>query len=113
MNAEGRQARARGLEYQLADDVNADAVSDLRRVAASLYLESMSSNIRLVVIGNHVEHWLNSVMVVEFDVRGPGVQKLLRSYLPNGLAARDAAVGRHPGKSAEPPIRDPVSEYQD
>src|SRR5690349_16423675 len=36
-NAAGRQARARGLEYQLADDHNADAASDPRRVAASLY----------------------------------------------------------------------------
>src|SRR5258708_22618397 len=36
-NAAGRQARARGLEYQLADDANADAASDPRRVAGSLY----------------------------------------------------------------------------
>ena len=36
-NAEGRQARARGLEYQLADDKDPDAASDPRRVAASLY----------------------------------------------------------------------------
>ena len=37
VNKDGRQARARGLEYQLADDHNADAASDPRRVAASLY----------------------------------------------------------------------------
>ena len=92
-NAEGRQARARGLEYQLADDGNADAASDPRRVAASLYsLIAPSPRIpprirefnhsRLVVNGNHVEHWLNGVKVVEFDVRGPDVEKLLRGYLP-------------------------------
>src|SRR5947199_1047233 len=34
---EGRQARARGLEYQLADDHNDDAASDASRVAGSLY----------------------------------------------------------------------------
>ena len=28
VNKDGRQARARGLEYQLADDHNADAASD-------------------------------------------------------------------------------------
>ena len=37
VNKEGRQARARGLEYQLADDRNADAASDASRVAGSLY----------------------------------------------------------------------------
>jgi hypothetical protein len=94
-NTEGRQARARGLEYQLADDGNADAASDPRRVAASLYsLIAPSPRIpprigefnrsRLVVNGSHVEHWLNGVKVVEFDVRGPDVQKLLRGYLPKG-----------------------------
>jgi hypothetical protein len=94
-NAEGRQARARGLEYQLADDGNADAASDPRRVAASLYsLIAPSQRIpprigefnhsRVVVNGNHVEHWLNGVRVVEFDVRSPDVQKLLRGYLPKG-----------------------------
>jgi hypothetical protein len=37
VNAEGRQARARGLEYQLADDKDLDAGSDSRREAGSLY----------------------------------------------------------------------------
>ncbi len=36
-NAAGRQARARGLEYQLADDTDPDAASDPRKLAASLY----------------------------------------------------------------------------
>jgi len=34
-NKQGRQARARGLEYQLADDANDDAASAASRVAAS------------------------------------------------------------------------------
>jgi hypothetical protein len=37
VNKEGRQARARGLEYQLADNHNADAASAASRVAGSLY----------------------------------------------------------------------------
>jgi hypothetical protein len=77
-NAAGRQARARGLEYQLADDSNPDAASDPRRVAASLYSMIAPSprvtpvigeynRSRILVSGNHVEHWLNGKRVVEFD----------------------------------------------
>lgn len=74
----GRQARARGLEYQLADDANPDAASDPRRVAASLYSQIAPTphvaprigeynQSRIVVRGRRVEHWLNGVKVVEFD----------------------------------------------
>jgi hypothetical protein len=77
-NAAGRQARARGLEYQLADDVNSDAASDPRRVAGSLYSQIAPTprvaprigeynQSRIVVRGRRVEHWLNGVKVVEFD----------------------------------------------
>jgi hypothetical protein len=88
-NAAGRQARARGLEYQLADNANEDAASDPRRVAGSLYsliapVPRIPPRIgefnhsRLLVNGHHVEHWLNGVKVVEFDTASPDVQKLLR-----------------------------------
>jgi hypothetical protein len=77
-NKAGRQARARGLEYQLADDTNDDAASDPRRVAGSLYsliapVPRIPPRIgefnhsRLLVDGRHVEHWLNGVKVVEFE----------------------------------------------
>jgi hypothetical protein len=101
-NAAGHQARARGLEYQLADDADADAASDPRKVAASLYSliapvpripprigkpgESGEFNhSRLVVNGNRVEHWLNGAKVVAFDTGDAEVQKLLRNDLPKGL----------------------------
>ena len=77
-NAAGRQARARGLEYQLADDANADAGSDPRRVAGSVYSQiapsprvtpriSEYNQSRIVVRGRRVEHWLNGVKVADFD----------------------------------------------
>jgi hypothetical protein len=93
-NAAGRQARARGLEYQLADDANPDAASDPRRVAGSLYsliapTPHMAPRIgdynhsRLLVHGPHVEHWLNGVKVVEFETTAPEVQQLLHGDPPS------------------------------
>jgi hypothetical protein len=98
MNQAGRQARARGLEYQLADNHNEDAASDPRRVAGALYSLiaprpgakpkiGKFNHSRLLVDGRHVEHWLNDVKVVEFETTAPEVQKLLRAALPKGSGA--------------------------
>ena len=89
-NRDGRQARARGLEYQLADDHNPDAASDPTRVAAALYsviapVPKITPKIgefnhsRLVVNGGRVEHWLNGTKVVAFSTGDPAVQKQLRT----------------------------------
>ena len=89
-NKDGRQARARGLEYQLADDHNPDAASDPTRAAAALYsviapVPKITPRIgefnhsRLVVIGTHVEHWLNGTKVVTFSTGDAAVQKQLRT----------------------------------
>jgi hypothetical protein len=86
-NAAGRQARARGLEYQLADDQNSDAASDLRRIAGSLYsiiapaprvppVIGDFNHSRILVKGTHVEHWLNGFKVLEFETDTPEVGKL-------------------------------------
>src|SRR3954469_9522925 len=93
-NAAGRQASARGLEYQLADDANEDAASDPRRVAGSLYSVLAPSpripprigefnRSRIVVKGSHVEHWLNGTKVVEFETTAPEVRKVLTGERPN------------------------------
>jgi hypothetical protein len=77
-NKAGRQARARGFEYQLADDANPDAASDPRRTVASLYgviapKPHVAPRVgeynpsRILVEPRRVQHWLNGVMVVEFD----------------------------------------------
>jgi hypothetical protein len=95
VNQQGRQARARGLEYQLADDHNSDAASDPARVTASLYSILAPSprtafaigefnHSRVVVRGDHVEHWLNGTKVVEFEIGRPEVHRALLSMLPSG-----------------------------
>lgn len=90
VNKEGRQARARGMEYQLADDHNSDAASDPSRVAGSLYSVIAPSpkvapkigefnHSRLVVRAGVVEHWLNGTRVVRYEIAAPEVQKQLRA----------------------------------
>lgn len=66
-----------GFEYQMTDDVkNRDALSNPKHVAGALYdMVPPSSHplkpvgeynqSRIVVKGNHVEHWLNGVKVVD------------------------------------------------
>jgi hypothetical protein len=106
-NAAGRQARARGLEYQLADDANSEAASDVRRVAGSLYsLIAPSPRVaprigefnhsRLLVDGPHVEHWLNGVKVVIFKTTDPQVRKLMRDDLPKGSDERTPLAAEGP-----------------
>ncbi len=70
-----------GLEYQILDDErHADAKQGIQgnRKLASLYdlipAENRKLNLigewnqaRIVVKGNHIEHWLNGVKVVEYD----------------------------------------------
>ncbi len=93
-NALGRQARARGLEYQLADNHGPDAVEPARS-AASLYsaiapkpptapATGQFHHARIVVSGDHVEHWLDDVRVVEFDLKGPEAQKVFAGLRKKG-----------------------------
>ncbi|HTS25667.1 MAG TPA: DUF1080 domain-containing protein [Bryobacteraceae bacterium] len=95
VNQQGRQARARGLEYQLADDHNSDASSDPTRVTASLYSVfaparrveftiGAFNHSRILVHADHVEHWLNGIQVLEFGIAQPEVNKHLLSLRPNG-----------------------------
>jgi hypothetical protein len=85
-NKLGRQARARGLEYQLADNNGPDAVEP-DRSTGSLYSAIAPSpkstpavgafnHSRILVRGDHVEHWLNGVRLVSFELTGPEAQKV-------------------------------------
>ena len=85
----GYEARARGLEYQLVDDASADA-KDPTRITASLY-SALAPNgavpkplgefnqSRIVVRGEHVEHWLNGVKALEFQLSQPEAIQVLRN----------------------------------
>jgi hypothetical protein len=89
-----------GLEYQLLDDlVHPDATEGVKgnRTLASLYDMIPSTNLsensddirfkgidqwnkaRIVVMGNHIEHWLNNIKVVEYD-RNTQIYRALVAY---------------------------------
>ncbi len=98
-NAKGRQARARGFEYQLFDDV-AEPTHDVRKITGALYeavppLQTVAKPVgefnrsMIRVRDGRVEHWLNGVKVVEF-----------------GLDSTEAklAVTRAMGKTPKPEI---------
>lgn len=95
-NKEGRQARARGLEYQLVDLDSPDA-SDPTRITGALYSLLAPANAnwriavfnesRLIVHGDRVEHWLNGVRVLSYDITTPAIQTALRNTLPKDAGA--------------------------
>ena len=93
-NKDGRQARARGLEYQLADNAGTDAVQP-ERSAASLYSAIAPSpktepkvgdfnHSRIIVQGDHVEHWLNGTRVVSFNLHDAPAQKVFAGLRKKG-----------------------------
>lgn len=75
------------FEMQLLDDINFDDTAAIRS-AGSLYDLIISKNkqlkpvgeynhAKLIVKGNHVEHWLNGDKVVEYEMNSPEITKLL------------------------------------
>jgi len=80
---EGFQARARGFEYQLLDDAVAEEVkNDATRRTASLYSYIATKaqvtaeplkfhHSRIVLRGDHVEHWFDGTKVLEFEATQP------------------------------------------
>ncbi len=72
-----------GFEYQLTDDTsNGDARSNLKHTAGALYdmiAPSMNATLavgefnhsRIVLRGNHVEHWMNGVKLVDGSLDAP------------------------------------------
>jgi len=93
---EGHQARARGLEYQLVDLDSPDA-SDPTRITGALYSLLAPANAnwriavfnesRLIVHGDHIEHWLNGTRVLSYETTNPAVQSALHKMLPKDAGA--------------------------
>ena len=112
-----------GPEYQLLDDENAeDGSSRLTAAAAAFALYGAPAGVvlpfdhwnktRLVVKGNHVEHWLNGRKVVEYELRSADWKSKVAAskfaaYPNYGLAMTGliGLQGDHPGALAIRRIR--------
>ncbi len=102
-------------EYQLLDDANApDGRSRLTAAAAAYALYGAPAGVvkpyghwnrtRIVVQGNHVEHWLNGRKVVEYELQSADwkakvAASKFAAYPDYGLAAKGliGLQGDHPG----------------
>lgn len=78
-----------GPEYQVTDDLKHPDGKNPKTSAAALYAlipcnaeKSLKpvgkwNQARIVVKGNHVEHWLNKAKVVEYELNSPELTKLI------------------------------------
>jgi hypothetical protein len=112
-----------GPEYQLLDDANAPDGHNRLTAAASAYgLYAPPAGVvkafgewnktRIVIKGNHVEHWLNGQKVVEYDLGSPEwtakVAASKFSEYPHYGLAKSGLIGiqgDHPGSLALRHIR--------
>jgi hypothetical protein len=110
-------------EYQLLDDANAEDGKSALTAAGSDYALygappgvvlafDQWNNTRLIVRGNHVEHWLNGVKVVEYELGSADWKKRVAGskfarYPSYGLATKGliGIQGDHPGALAIRRIR--------
>lgn len=81
-----QHASSSGPEYQIIDDVNfPQKLEDWQHTAANYAMDAAPTarpnpvgewnHTRIIVNGNHVEHWLNGKKVVEYELYSPEWQK--------------------------------------
>jgi hypothetical protein len=110
-------------EYQLLDDENADDGRSRLTAAAAAYALygapagivlpfDQWNNTRLVVLGNHVQHWLNGRKVVDYELKSADWKSRVAAskfaaYPDYGMAAAGliGLQGDHPGALAVRNIR--------
>jgi hypothetical protein len=103
-----------GFEYQLTDDSkNGDALSNAKHTAGALYdMVAPSTNAakpvgefnlsRIVVKGNHVEHWMNGVKIVDSSLDSPAAMAGINHRWANAPHVRELL--------ADQPVKDcPIS----
>ena len=85
-----------GPEYQVLDNVEHADGREPKTSAASCYglyapvkdvtvPVGLFNQTRLVVQGNHVEHWLNNVRVIAYDLHSPAWQQLVKDSKFNSM----------------------------
>jgi len=96
-----------GFEYQLIDDVgNEDALAGGTHITGAVYdLLAPSrkaaqpagefNHVRLVVSGNHVEHWLNGIKVLEFERGSRQLEQAIERSKFRGMAGFGAISRGH------------------
>jgi len=99
------QAQGRGLKYPLVD-LYVPGDIDPTHITGALYsiLAPTGANwklgvfneSRLIVRGDHVEHWLNGVRVLSFETTDPPVQTVLKGMLPKDSGAETPLVRASP-----------------
>ena len=112
-----------GPEYQLLDDANTEDGKSPLTAAGSVYALYGGppgvvlpfdhwNRTRLVVKGNHVEHWLNGRKIVDYELKGDDWKRKVAAskfgkYPDYGLAATGliGLQGDHPGALAIRNIR--------
>ena len=81
-----QHASSSGPEYQIIDDVKfPQKLEDWQHTAANYAMDAAPTarpnpvgewnHTRIIVNGNHVEHWLNGKKVVEYELYSPEWQK--------------------------------------
>jgi len=109
-NFPGKEGQYLGLEYQLIDNErhpDAKLGVDGNRKMSSLYdliapnadcpkvIPGKWNNVRIVVNGNHVEHWLNGKKILEFERTSESFRELVQNSKYKNLSGFGEAEKGH------------------